>query len=689
MKNQSFPKPGLTSSLIYGGVCLLFLLFISSGWMNRLENSIYDAMMRTRGQRTPSDQILIISMDEKSARVLNKKKGGWSRRNMARVIRNLTNAGAEVIGIDLIFSAASADPAADRELATAIYESENVVLAKYLDMESGEIEQSIPAFRQGMIGDGIINMPMDSHVLRRIPAFYTVPQAEGLALHILFALDIARCFLYLDYAPDLSHEDYFKMGSIEIPYPDLIINYAGPAGTFQRISYWQAVRGILKKEMVSGKICLLGTTRATDQDFKMVPCAAPRFPAEFNELKKAFPKLTASGGKQLMPGIEIHANILQNILQGRYIRDRKSDLFWIAVAVVCILSVLFYCSRIKVVYLLILFVCAFTAYMISGYVLFVRNLVWVPIAAPLSILTLHFGGGISCQVISAKLARRKISRMFGTYVSRNVARQLIDNPEFSVEGRTETVTVLFSDIRGFTTLSEALNPQQVGYFLNHYFSRMLDILFQHDGTLDKLMGDAVMGFFGAPIPMNDHAKKAAETALLMAREIPRIREEIDIPGREHLSIGIGLNTGPVVVGNLGSRTFADYTVIGDTVNTGSRLEGMNKMYGTQILCGPVTAERIRDDFILRNIDAVRVKGRHEPVEIYELSGRKEEGGPGWHTEFERGLKAYRKKEFEKAERIFAGLKNRDPVSRLYEERCATLIEYTPADWDYVFTATSK
>ncbi len=688
MNKQSFLKPGRTSSLIYAGVCVLFFLVYISGWMGRLENSLYDAMMRTRENRPPSEKIVIISMDEQSARILKKKKGAWTRRNMARAIRNLTAAGAEVIGMDLIFSAASADPEADRDLAAAIHESENVVLAKYLDMESGGIEESIPAFRQGMVGDGIINIPMDSHVLRRIPAFYTVPKAEGLTLHILFALDIARCFLYLDYAPDVSHEEYFKMGSIEIPYPDLIINYAGPAGTFQRISYWQAVRGAIKKEMISGKICLMGTTRATDQDFKIVPCAASRLPAEFNELKEVFPRLTASGRKQLMPGIEIHANIIQNILENRYIRDRKSDLVWI-VFLAAALSVFFYCSRIKVMYLLVFFILAVGGYMTAAYILFTRSLLWIPIAAPLSVMTLQFAGGISYQVASAKLAKRKISRMFGTYVSRNVARQLIDDPEFSVEGRTETVTVLFSDIRGFTTLSEALSPQQVGFFLNHYFARMLEVLFQHDGTLDKLMGDAVMGFFGAPIHMEDHAKKAAETALLMLKELSRIREESDIPGGERLNIGIGLNTGPVVVGNLGSKTFADYTVIGDTVNTGSRLEGMNKMYGTQILCGPLTTEMIQEDFVLRNIDAVRVKGRHEPVEIYELYGRKRDGVPDWYTEFEAAKSAYRQKEFRQALTGFSRLKSMDPVSRLYEERCLERIEFTPKDWDYVFTATSK
>ena len=180
-----------------------------------------------------------------------------------------------------------------------------------------------------------------------------------------------------------------------------------------------------------------------------------------------------------------------------------------------------------------------------------------------------------------------------------------------------------SDLRKFTSLSENLTPRETGHLLNTYFDTMIPIVFEYQGTLDKLMGDAIMAFFGAPREFTDHPQRAAETALKMVEELDRLKSESSVKGVEKLNLGIGLNTGQVTVGNLGSHKFMDYTVVGDTVNLGSRLEGLNKNYGTSIIISQSTAERLDSRFVLRELDRVRVKGKAHAVTIFELLGVRE------------------------------------------------------------------
>ena len=247
---------------------------------------------------------------------------------------------------------------------------------------------------------------------------------------------------------------------------------------------------------------------------------------------------------------------------------------------------------------------------------------WINITQPTLASSLALFGGVGYQYFVEGREKRKMKRLFGQYVSKDVYEQLVANPELArLGGQRRQMTVLFSDIRGFTTVSEnAASPRRSSRMLNEYFTRMVDIVFAHKGTLDKFVGDMVMALFGAPLDDADHAEHAVDAALEMIRELNRLNEQWTAEGRPALDIGIGINTGPMIAGNIGSEAIMSYTVIGDAVNLGSRLESLNKQYGTRIIISEATRAALPDRYVFRPLGDVVVKGKTRPVAIFEVQG---------------------------------------------------------------------
>jgi adenylate cyclase len=232
-------------------------------------------------------------------------------------------------------------------------------------------------------------------------------------------------------------------------------------------------------------------------------------------------------------------------------------------------------------------------------------------------------GGVGYQYFVEGREKRKMTKLFGQYVSKDVYEQLVDNPSLArLGGQRRDMTVLFSDIRGFTTLTERGQPEEVVGMLNEYFTRMVDLVFQHHGTVDKFVGDMVMALFGAPLDDPQHADHAVEAALDMITELARLNARWKAEGRyADLDIGVGINTGPMIAGNIGSEAIMSYTVIGDAVNLGSRLESLNKQYGTRIIISDATRARLTGRYGFRPLGDVVVKGKTQPVAIFEVVGR--------------------------------------------------------------------
>jgi adenylate cyclase len=254
----------------------------------------------------------------------------------------------------------------------------------------------------------------------------------------------------------------------------------------------------------------------------------------------------------------------------------------------------------------------------SGLLAFDRG-VWVPLIPATLGWVLAAGGGFAYQYLVEGREKRQVRGLFSRYLSRDVYEQVLANPSLAeLGGKRRTMSVLFSDMRGFTTLSESGEPEALVAQLNEYFSRMVDVVFEHRGTLDKFVGDMVMALYGAPLDDEDHAEHAVATAVAMVRALEELNRDWAAAGRPTLGIGIGINSGEMIAGTIGSRQVRSYTVIGDAVNLGARLESLNKDYGTSIIISDATRRQLRTAYPLRPLGSVVVKGKSVAVDIFEV-----------------------------------------------------------------------
>jgi adenylate cyclase len=335
-------------------------------------------------------------------------------------------------------------------------------------------------------------------------------------------------------------------------------------------------------------------------------------------LNDVFETPFAHGG---MPGISVHAAVADDILSNRFMRVAPEG---VRVASVLVAGILVgsiatllpaWWATAASILIVALFGWTSTRLFANGY--------WLNIVQPVLAAAIALFAGVGYQYFVEGREKRKMKRLFGQYVSKDVYDQLVAHPELArLGGSRREMTVLFSDIRGFTTITERGQPEAIVALLNEYFTRMVDIVFRHHGTLDKFVGDMVMALFGAPVDDPLHAEHAVAAALEMTEELQRLNDQWKAAGRfADLDIGIGINTGPMIAGNIGSEAIMSYTVIGDAVNLGSRLESLNKQYGTRIIISDATRQQLNGAYRLRPLGDVVVKGKSQPVAIFELLGR--------------------------------------------------------------------
>jgi adenylate cyclase len=337
-------------------------------------------------------------------------------------------------------------------------------------------------------------------------------------------------------------------------------------------------------------------------------------------------------------------------------------------------------------------------YFVVNLFLFSFSDILMDFITPMGAIALAFVGCNTYQYFSEEKEKIYIRSVFKHYLAENVVDSVLKGTDaLQFGGQKKHLSVLFSDIRSFTTYSERYTPEEVVAILGEYLTEMVDVILQYGGMLDKFVGDEIMAVFGAPYYTEDHAKKACFTAIEMIRTLDRLKESWLQQGREIFDIGIGINTGDMIVGNLGSTQIFDYTVIGDAVNLGARLEGINKVYKTakNIIISEFTHREIGDEFVTRELDLVRVKGKKKPVAIYELVGEKEVivYPQEFLSHFERGLQEYKSMSWNGAIQEFkkALLLHKDEVSSMYIKRCRHFIKNPPDEkmWDGVFTLKTK
>jgi len=731
-------KIGLLMTIISLGFYLSGLQFF-----NVMELKAYDLHMRERGKIKPGGEVAIVAIDEKSIDELG--RWPWPRTRISQLIESLNKYQAKVVAFDVIFSEpdessgvsvlrnfeqrfgqkdvkkafATAVQEADNDtrLAAVLKESPSVILGyffftgeeeiKHLKSKSEKMaDYRIPGrFTSIRSIDGSPHQPRLPNafaVERNISViadagsnfgnFNIFPDSDGTVRWASLAmqfkedtfphLSLVAVQKYLGSPPLIINTAEYGVDSIQIgdrviatdEQGRLLINYRGPQGTFPYYSAVDVINGTVPAAALKDKIILVGATAVGIYDMRVMP-----FSGTF-------------------PGVEIHANIIDNILRGDAIN--RPD--WIALfdfaAILGIGLVLSYIiSRIRPIFATIVTVLLIIVYIVVNNYAFTVGNTWLTVVYPIMTMILVFGGVTTYRFMTEERKKREIKDAFGRYVAPSLVNDILKDPTKLVLGGEERrLTVFFSDIRGFTTISEGLTPQALVKLINDYLTPMTDIILKSGGTVDKYMGDAIMAFWGAPIWQEDHAARAARTALEMMVKLREMQADWEKKGIPKLDIGIGLSTGPLTVGNMGSHMRFDYTVMGDSVNLGSRLEGLNKEYGTHIIVPKFTYEEINSQFVLRQLDNIRVKGKKQPIKIYELMGEKS-SSDGKLREvvemFEAGLQAYMARDWDKAEKLFMGvlnLRHGDGPSTTLLARVKDLrTSKLPDDWDGVYVMTKK
>lgn len=623
----------------------------------RVEGMAYDlrfSVIRPFG--ADDTNVVIVDIDERSLR--QEGRWPWPRARTAELVERLFEYGAVVVGLDIVFAEPERNPARDlrRQLA-GVAEDEHAELRSILERIAPEVDgdrrfADTLADRDAVLGymlthssgtAGRLGPPLEGPgvphpagtAIRDMQGFIgnveplsaqapgagfftTLPDPDGTirryhlilahdgAIYPSLALAMARQYLLAEEmriatTPVGAREavDELRFAGLGVPTDGegaVLVPYHGTAGSFPYVSAADVLAGDIPAEQLSGRLVLVGTTAEGLYDLRSTPLQA------------------------VYPGVEVHANVLQGLLDERF--PARPNWAEGANFALLLLIGLVLATALPLLRPLPLTLATLGAagLLVAGNTFAWTQLHWVlPLAIPL-MLVLGLGGlNMAHGYLFEARSRRELKRMFGQYVPPELVEDIADDPASaaSLAGERRDMTVLFADIRGFTTLSEKLPPAEIKDLLNRYFTPMTRVIFEHRGTIDKYVGDQIMAFWGAPQTDPDHARHAVAAALAMRAAARELAEALEADGLPRVEIGIGLNTGPMNVGNMGSAYRRSYTVLGDAVNVGARVEGLTRDYGVDIVVSESVRDRLAEIFLFRPLDWVQVKGRAAPVTVYE------------------------------------------------------------------------
>lgn len=730
---------------LFSTLGILIIFYLDPDFFFLLELKTLDLRFLTRGQVATSEKIVLVTIDEKSLAELG--RWPWPRSVMARLLDTLAQYETKVIGLDLVWaepdqnselrvwrtilqkmkdwsiknqevekylSQALASADTDQMLANSVANSRRVILGYFFHFGPQEsalsektveevkflsaynlVRYSSAAAQKAYVfeaEEAEVNIPIISAAAQGAGFFNIFPDRDGTVRWAPLVVKYkGKYFCPLSLAvlqkflggPPLVLQlaefgvDNITLGDIPIPANEegrLLINYCGPPKTFPHYSATDVLHGRISGEKFRDKIVLVGATAIGIYDMRVTPFS------------------------QVFPGLEIHANVMETILKQEFLyRPNWVAIFDILNIILIGIILGLILPKAKATWGVITAVSFLLLFPLIAYYLFKYEGIWINVVYPLGNIILTYLVLTVHRYLTEEKEKKKIRGAFQYYLSPTVVEQMLRNPEkLKLGGEKKELTVLFSDIRGFTSFSEQMAPENLVKFLNEYLSKMTEIVFKYDGLLDKYMGDAIMAIWGAPLEQPDHSLRACYTALEMVGELSILREKWRNQGMPALNIGVGINTGLMVVGNMGSEKRFDYTVMGDSVNLGSRLEGLNKLYGTSIIVSEFTYSLVKEEILGRELDLVRVKGKDQPVRIYELLARFSVATPAQRElaqEFQAALVSYHNRQWLKAETIWKDILQKFPAdepSKLYIQRCQMLMQNPPPpDWDGVYSITIK
>ncbi|MGE5416039.1 MAG: CHASE2 domain-containing protein, partial [Acidobacteriota bacterium] len=560
-------------------------------------------------------------IDEKSiARLGN--PSNWSREIHGRFLDNLKQ--AKVVGFDLLFDGAK-DAAGDQLFADSLARNNNAVLAVVTSMQQDEkggwyqeIKLPIEQLSLNTRGLGFINMPMEKGNMVRRVTVVDLNSMDTLGPIPSFSLSLDMIANDIDFNDMVFNKkmivkkDYLQAGNIRIPLENenqAMIDFWGPAHTFPTYSYSDVLEGKIKPAFFKDKMVLVGLY-------------SPLIKEDYYENPFTRGSLVLKGDLPL-PGVEIHASALKTYRTNRFFQ-RAPWTVNLAFMLLLWLGAVLATRNSKPWYGFLFTAALFAASFGVVYLSWLKLHYWIDFASPLAIISLTYIGGTVESFVRAEMERRRTRAMFSRYVSQAIVDELMLNTdEIELGGTSKEVTVLFSDIRGFTAFSEGRPPEVIVARLNEYFTVMTDLVFKHGGTLDKYLGDGMMAVFGAPIQYPDHASRAVQCAMEMLDKMEDLNQTWIKRGEVTMGIGVGINSGSVIVGNIGSLERMEYTVIGEDVNLASRLESINKEHGTQIIFSDRTQMLLNERNFpyyhrIKSLGGAKVRGLTDDVEIFTI-----------------------------------------------------------------------
>ncbi|MFO7659474.1 MAG: adenylate/guanylate cyclase domain-containing protein [Candidatus Cloacimonadaceae bacterium] len=603
-------------------IFILVRILFQFNFFSNLEHRAQDSLFRIRGAIPVSDSLVIVAIDDVTFQDLQ-LSWPFPRELHARLIDNLVQAGAKQIIFDIEFTEYS-NPWSDAVLAVSAANAGNVIMAgKYFEYADNpdhkQIQKPIQPILAEQINWGIVNMPKDlDGFVREYRLFEEMGDEKYYAIGIA-ALANSRMY-QPDWQQGISYSGKtMQVANFRIPVineKNTRLNYFGPANTFPHFSFSNVLDDstmlmagidldqyyeLLEREVFKDKIVLIGATISELHDEFHTPFSS---------------RMTA--------GVEIHANFLEMVSSGRYLYNVN---FWLFCLVELLIAIIMYflLSWLKPNLSLLIVIILIAVILVSSYVLFSRFGMLIPIVERVILLGLLYMAALLVHYIRSQKEKKFIKNAFQQYLAPELVNELLKNPKnLKYGGTQQEITVLFSDIRSFTTYAEKHQPEETVQILKEYLTAMVDTIKNNGGIVDKFVGDEIMALYGTPIPHAEHALQACRTALDMRQVLVRMQQKWRAEGREDFEIGIGINTGSAVVGNLGSEQIFDYTAIGDTINLGARLEGLNKEYeaAKKIIINESTYNQVKDRVEARFLAEVKVKGKDIPVRIYELLGLK-------------------------------------------------------------------
>ncbi len=690
------------------GVVLSLLLW-HTGLLTEIEYKTFD--FRARHAASVSDvssDIILVQLDQASLNWVADNLGvvwPWPRELYGAIARNCKRRGARVIGFDVLFTEPSpVGVTDDASLAAAIRENGPFALGSVFPSSVAAPHNTWPSdlpridFPAPPYPDSGFSLPEYSYAtlpIKQIGSAATVlanvkqlPDQDGIyrRVHpfVLFdgtLLPNLGVGLYLAAEPDteiIMGEKSVKLGAREIPVDEAgaaILRFRGPSGTYRSLNAAELLRqefrllnGELGTDAVSrdlqGKYVLFGFTAPGLYDLRPTPTDG------------------------VFSGVEINATILDNLLSGDFIRPVSGPVTVLILGGCTLASVFLVSSfssfalKISTALILLPFpmILSWVAYRYGWDFTFVPTQISAGTGMALAILRAYF---------TTASKEKFIRHSFKHYLSPVVIEELIKDPErLQLGGERKELTLFFSDLQGFTSISEGLSPGELIELLNEYLTAMTDIILEEEGTVDKYVGDAIIAFWNAPLDMPDHAERAVRTALRCQHKLAEMRPRLLEKYGQELFMRIGINTGNAIVGNMGSSSRFDYTVLGDAVNLAARLEGANKFFGSMTMISAATRERLPGSFACRELGRIRVVGRSEPVHVAEPLSWNRVSSPDYSS-FHKGLDLFYQGRFREAALVFATTSARDPVAAKYVSLCQKLATEKPSSWAGVYELGEK